>query len=374
MPEIWLGYGNSEIILDIKYENIMKVISPGISNMDMDLLRTNITNNIEIRESTFVLVTTPFPQMIPIIKIIHELALELKIDSLAVYVLSKPFIPRLRQDISKAAIDVTRIKSDEIIDKMSSYKNIILIDKLEYDPVFGFSGIPTKLVKECYPQMMNEIYASILGKLPNPGQVGEALKISMDITSKINCQMIHVISDNAGIDSVYFGDNSQSFTTAIGIYRERTTVVSDYTKSAFISGNTSYTTQMTLGDSLNLLWNNCHSVMDGGTIVLLSENTGGINEGAILRFIEGRLDTNGLNKYQYINDLEHINFLQLLNQKYEIVLISTLPQIYLNKLGLKSISKIKDGLDWILKKNGKYSKTNIIPLSEITMVSKPGLE
>lgn len=370
MPEIWLGYGDSEIILDIKYENILNIISPNINKMDLDAIRTNINNKVKLQESTLILVTTPFPQMTVIIKIIQELAIELKIDSVVVYVLSKPFSLRLRQDISKGAIDVTRITSDEIMDKLSSYKNIILIDKIEYDPIFGFTGIPPKLVKECYPQVMNEIYASILGELPNPGQSGEALKISMEMSSKINCQMIHVIADNTGIDTLYIGDNSQSFANIIDIFKEKTTVPSEVSKSAFISGNSTYFTQMTLGDSLNLLWNNYQSVMDGGTIVLLSENKGGINEGALLKYVEGRLDLNGLDKHNYLNELEHINYLQLLNKRFEIVLISTLPQIYINKLGIKSVSKIRDGLDGIIKRYGKFSKSNIIPNSEITMVSK----
>ena len=145
MPEIWLGYGDSEIILDIKYENILNIISPNINKMDLDTIRTNINNKVKIRESTLILVTTPFPQMTIIIKIIQELAIELKLDSVVVYVLSKPFSLRLRQDISKGAIYVTRITSDEIIDKMSSYKNIILIDKIQYDPIFGFTGIPPSI-------------------------------------------------------------------------------------------------------------------------------------------------------------------------------------------------------------------------------------
>jgi hypothetical protein len=180
--------------------------------------------------------------------------------------------------------------------------------------------------------------------------------------------MIHVYSDREVIDSIYFGHDINSFLDSVKSFKEKTSTTSQISKSAFISGNTTYTSQLNLGNSLNLLWNNYHAVLDGGTIILLSENRGGVNEGALSKFVEGRLDHSSLDKYQYINEIEHINFLQLLLEKYEIILISTLPQVYLNKLGLKSVSKIKDGLDWILKKNGKYSKSNILPISEITMV------
>ena len=102
---------------------------------------------------------------------------------------------------------------------------------------------------------------------------------------------------------------------------------------------------MTLGNSLNLLWNNYHVVSENGIIILLSENRGGVGNGTLLKLIENRLDLVGLNKYQYSKDLEHINFLKMLREKYEIFLISSLPRIYSDKLGLKSLQRIKDGLE-----------------------------
>ena len=369
MPEIWLGYGDSEIILDIKYENILNIIKPEINPLDQVKISSSIRNNLNLQNSTLILITTPFPRMWEIIKISRDLANESRIESVDILLLSKPFSFKLRQDISKETFDIARIESEEVLKKISQYKNIILMDKIEYDPVFGFSGSPAKLIKKCYPQVMNQIYASVIGEPPKPGLCGEALKISIEVLSKMDCQLIHVLSDRYRIASIYFGHHISSFMTAISSFQEETSITSDYSKSAFISGNSTYSSQITLGNSLNLLWNNCHSVTDGGTIVLLSENRGGINEGAISKYVEGRLDLNGLDKYKYIYELEHINFLQVLREKYEIILISTLPQVYLNKLGIKSISKIKDGLDWIIKKNGKFSKTNIIPTSEITKVT-----
>lgn len=369
MPEIWLGYGDSEIILDIKYENILNIIKPEFNMQNLENLNLSIRNNMSLQNSSLILVTTPFPKMIEIIKIIRELSHELGIETVDVFLLSKPFSLKLRQDISRESLNITRIESDEVLKKISLYKNVILIDNIEYDPVFGFSGSPVKLIRECYPQVMNEIYASMIGESPKPGQYGEALKISVEEISKMDCQLIQVFSNREGIDSIFFGPDISSFANAVRSFKEKTCLASDFSKSAFISGNSTYNSQMSLGNSLNLLWNNCHSVLDGGTIVLLSENRGGIDDGALSKYVEGRLDLNGLDKYQYIYELEHINFLQVLKEKYEIILISTLPEVYLNKLGLRSISKIKDGLDWILKKNGKFSKSNIIPTSEITNIT-----
>ncbi len=46
MPEIWLGYGDSEIILDIKYENISIMPRPSMNNLDLEKLEIEIQNKI----------------------------------------------------------------------------------------------------------------------------------------------------------------------------------------------------------------------------------------------------------------------------------------------------------------------------------------
>ena len=97
----------------------------------------------------------------------------------------------------------------------------------------------------------------------------------------------------------------------------------------------------------------------------------GLGNGALLQFIENRLDQKGLKKYQYLKDLEHINFLNLFKDNYDIYAISTLPKAYLNKLGIKTISRIKEGLETILMKHGKNSKILIISNSEITQILEP---
>ena len=216
---------------------------------------------------------------------------------------------------------------------------------------------------------MNQVCTFIFDSLPQPGKYGESLKLAIEVTSKISSQSIHVISNNEGIDSIFIGDISNSFNEAIRRFKSITQPTAESSKSAFISGNTNYSCQMTLGNSLNLLWNNYHVVSENGIIILLSENRGGVGNGTLLKLIENRLDLVGLNKYQYSKDLEHINFLKMLREKYEIFLISSLPRIYSDKLGLKSLQRIKDGLELVIERNGKYSKSAIVPNSEITLIS-----
>jgi hypothetical protein len=372
MPEIWLVYGETEIILDIKYENILKIASPIFETMTYEKIQTAINDNAVIEESTLILFMTPFQFMLPIIKAFHDQLIERKINSWEICIVSSPLSQRTRHLVFDEKINITRISSDQINDKISTFQNIILVDKLEYDPVFGFGGTHSRFIRKCRPEVMNEIYPTVIGKIPLPGQQTEPLKIAMENAAKIGYQMINVISDKNGIDSLHFGNSIESFLQSVSQFKLKSTVEGENSKSGIFSGGTNYNIQKSLGESMNILWNNIHTISQNGTIILLSENREGIGSGALSRYVEGRLDLVDLNKHNYMKDMEHLNFLQLFKDKIEIMVISTIPSVYLDKLGIRSLPKIKDGLEYLLKKNGKYHKVNIIPFSDITSVSCSG--
>ena len=49
---------------------------------------------------------------------------------------------------------------------------------------------------------MNIAFSTIYDKLPQPGQITEALNISIEKSRTINCDVINVISNNEGINSI----------------------------------------------------------------------------------------------------------------------------------------------------------------------------
>ncbi len=194
----------------------------------------------------------------------------------------------------------------------------------------------------------------------------EPLNISLETSKISHIETIQVIANNDGINSIYCGDIESSFKKSIEEFNKISKRKIEKSKSAFISGNSNFNIQSTLGNSLNLLWNNYHAVKENGTIILLSENKMGIGNGALLQYVENRLDQSGIKKNQYVKDLEHFNFLNLIKDKFDIYAISALPRVYLNKLGIKTVSRVQEGLETILMRYGKNSKISIILNSELT--------
>ncbi|MER5174504.1 MAG: hypothetical protein ABJB76_10920 [Candidatus Nitrosocosmicus sp.] len=371
MPEIWLGYGDSEVILDIKYENILDNNKSEFLLLDYESLNSELEKKIQLKNSTLIITFNPFLQMIPILKYITEISKRYEIENLEISTLSKNIPQKIKRILNDSGISINRIEYNEILNKSKNFEKTIILEKIEYDPFFGYKGATTELLRSSFPNEMNHAYSTIIDKYPQSGMITEPLKISIEVSKTLNFESINVIANNDGVNSIYSGDIEDSFKKSIEKFDKISKKEVEKTKSVFISGNSNFNIQATLGNSLNLLWNNYQAVKENGTIILLSENKMGLGNGALLQYIENRLDQTGLKKYQYLKDLEHINFLNLIKDKFDIYAISTLPKVYLNKLGIKTISRVKEGLETILMKHGKNSKILIISNSEITQILEP---
>lgn len=369
MPEVWLGYGDTEVILDIKYENILDNVKPQFSLLNTESLNLELANKIKLKNSNLIIIFTPFLQMIPILKYIYQEYKKQNNSSSLEFNTTSKYIPfKIKRVLNDNGIYINRIENNEILNKIKDFDKTIILEKVEVDPFFGYKGPSTELIRTCFSNEMNIAFSTIYDKLPQPGQITEALNISIEKSRVINCDVINVISNNDGINSIYIGEMEESFKKTIEILNSISKIEVDNSKSAFITGNSNFNIQATLNNSFNLLWNNYNAVKENGIIVLLSENKNGLENGALLQFIEGRLDLNDLKKKQYIKDFEHINFLNVLGDKFKIHIISSIPKVYLHKLGLKPIPRVKDGLKTILFEQGKRSKILIVPNSELTRI------
>ncbi|MBA3976861.1 MAG: hypothetical protein H0X50_01530 [Nitrosopumilus sp.] len=374
MPEIWLGYGDSNVILDIKYENILDINKTDFSLLDSEAVFIELDKEIKLYDSSLILNFNPFTQMIPLLKIINEKSKIHGINDLEIYTLSTNIPLKIKRELNDNGITIRKIESSDILNKIKYFKKTIILEKIEYDPFFGYKGASTELMRSSFPNEMNQAYSTIIDKIPQPGVITEPLNISFESSKTLNIETINVIANNDGINSIYCGDIESSFKKSIDELNKISKRKTEKSKSAFISGNSNFNTQSTLSNSLNLLWNNYQAVKENGIIIFLSENKMGLGNGALLQYIENRLDQSGSKKYQYIKDLEHFNFLRLIKDKFDIYAISTLPRVYLNKLGIKTVSRVQEGLETILMQYGKNAKISIILNSELTHTLEPNIQ
>lgn len=366
MPEIWLGYGDSEIILDMKYENILQILKTNFNNIEEKNIFELLDKNLKGNGKSLILIFRPFYQILPFLNYFKKVNNESISRKFEINIVDRILTSNIRKRLTDRGIFIERINRKNVIQKIKDFENVYILSSISYNPVFGYDCGCTDLLKECFAEEMDHIYSKyIINSLPKPGIINEPLKISMEISKTKSINFIHVICNKENIQSILFEEMDKSFLKALDQFNNLTQIYSDTSKALILSGKSSLNIQDTLGDSLNILWNNILMVREKGTIILLSESKNGIGTGALLQFIESRLDQESLDKYKYIKDIEHINFLNLLKEKFEIYCISTLPKTYINKFGIQSIDGINKAKDKILSNYGKYAKVLIIEDSDL---------
>lgn len=366
MPEIWLGYGTTNVVLDIKQENLNQILqSPKILS---DEYLNDFLANIKFSKNTLFVPLSSSKFVLKIISIIIELfnskpQFEFSIGTYPeIFSLIKNFFPN-------SVKHFFQFNPLDLINQIKQYDQVVFISRLSYDPVFGFSGTPTILIRNSSNNLMHQIFSSFDFEFPKPGSVNEPLKIAMEWCNKLDIYSIDLISCASGIININY-TNADSFKESFSTLNSRSTYNVGENKSIIVSSGYEYENHMTLTNSLNFLWNVLPVLKKHGSAVLLSENNKGIGEGALKMFIEGRLDKNKIKK-NYINGAEHLFFLDFLKNHYNLGIVSSLPFYYTHKkLGFVTFNNIKEVLVKFMSTYGKNSKILVCPEPDVTLLQK----
>lgn len=368
MPEIWLKYGDTDIVLDIKFENLLKHISSNFPSLTDDEIRLELSN-VLLNDNMLIFALSNSKSVAKVITILLELARAKGFVNVTIDVLPK-VENTLRTNLADKTILMNRIGYQSFHNRKEKFQNTIFISQISYDPLFGFGGTPTILLRNYLYEQMLESFNARQGNLPKPGVIGPPLKIALSSSENISSRCIEIIANSRGIAGIYYGNIIEAFQNAVTKLQSISVIEVELAKSAIISTSSDIGPHSTLTDSLNSLWNSVHIVRENGSAVLLAENRYGIGGGALQMLIEGRLDIEELQqKPAYIDGLEHILYIEELRQKCELGIVSTLPLYYLKtKLGFRVYESMKDVLEKLLVKHGKNHKVLVLSDADITFL------
>lgn len=405
MPEIWLRYGSTDVVLDIKFENLASQISAPSSLQPMpdDQVNAAIEGGVRITDNMLVVVLSPSKAAARVVSAIAGMArakgFAITVDvparlagalrsSMTAALTAAP-APDSRQQqqatepqAESTAISINRIDYQYSLEERAArFQSAVIVSQVSYDPLFGFAGAPTHLARALYPESMAQAFASRKGNMPAPGIEGEPLKIAREaVAGRLHATSVELVaaggsggSNSGSIAGVHAGTVDGAFASALAQFGPASTVQygGEPVRSAIISAGSEPATHSTLAGALNSLWNSVHAVKEGGTAVLLAEAREGLGGGALQAFVEGRLRPEqlaALQPLQYTEGLEHLLYLQELRQKRELGLVSSLPHYYSSRLGFATYSGVKDAHDKMLAKHGRGHKELVISDADAVLV------
>ncbi len=330
--EIWLPYGNTEVVLDIKAENLLEYInykSPEIWDNDISSILNTAHKDINIC-------------ILDDNNILLDLACKIR-NALSLHGINSTLYMRNLErykEYNPKPLDNT----------IYNKPNTLLISRASFDPIFGYDCTPTKIIRSSY-NIMGDIINNI--KKPRVG-VNDALSLVYKHLGSLESTSIEVIINDNIITHAVIGDPIKNIERVINILATYK-IKCNRTKAIIIgSGFTS-----TLRDALRALWNSINIVKDEGIVVLLAEGSQGLG-----------LEPFNIISKKYIPGIEDMILLDWATTNYNIALVTAIPDYYLKKLRLNSFRSIDQAIKYILNKSSKQKVTVIHDASNIHLISE----
>jgi len=352
MPEIWLSYGPTDVILDIRAENLDKKIEPGGTN-HTDLEISSKLDQIDLTKPTELVITEYTKAVQKVISVLLEKCSQKSIPKPKILVDKSNF-----QVIKNVFWDPTLAISEFDMSQLSN-SNLVFIGELEFDGLFGFNTICTKLVRRFGKDHMLAAYEKRKGNLPAPGEDLSTLTIAQKFTDAFDVSAIEIVANSLGVVDLSVGHPSATSSISKSLSSIATNEVEKHRTIIISTGKES--SDQTFGRSLSSLWNCSEAVKEEGLTILLAECRNGIGSEAIQQYVEGRMSLERLqNPAKYVDGMEDLLFLTETEKKFQIGIVSILPEFYTKKLGILSFGGIKQALAHILKTQGARQKVAIV--------------
>ncbi len=370
MPEIWLRYGMTDVVLDIKFENLASNIASSFRPLPEEEIMATL-GSVPLTDNMLLVSLSPSKAAAKALAILVGAA---RAKGFAVTVDVPPrMAASLRTNLTAQAggeaVSISRADYQSLQERIKKFQSALVVSSVAYDPLFGYAGAPTSLLRNFLPDQMSQAFMTRRDNIPAPAEEREPLKIATSSMEGIAANSIELVASGSGIAGIHTGSVAEAFAKAKSQLRAISAVETDPVKCAILSASSESGSHSTLSTALNSLWNAVHIVKQGGSAILLAECREGLGGGALQMYVEGRLKAEQLGQGPYVDGLEHLLYLQELGQKYELGIVSTLPHYYANKkLGFTIYASMKDIMEKLITRHGKNYKAIVISDADITLL------
>ncbi|HZS73729.1 MAG TPA: transcriptional regulator [Candidatus Nitrosotalea sp.] len=353
MPEIWLSYGPTDVVLDVRAENLEKQIGSGGVNLTDSEIASKL-ESIDMSKPTEFVIMEHSKIVQKVISILLDICTKKSLPK-PKFLADKSNLNFIKNVFSDPTISVSEFDASQF-----SNANLIFIGEMEFDGLFGYNTMSTKLLRRFGKDNMLEAYERREGNFPLPGYELQPMQVAKKFTDGFEISSIEVIANQTGLIDIATGHPSSTFSlskslSSVAIHE------TEKHKVAIISTGKEASNE-TLSRSLSSVWNCSGAIREEGLVILLAECKNGLGSEAIQQYVEGRMSLDRLkNPSKYVDGMEDLLFLMEMRKKFTIGIVSILPYLYTkDKLEMIPFSGAKETIDYVLKTYGDRQKIAII--------------
>jgi hypothetical protein len=386
MPEIWLPYGEVEVAIDIKAENMGELID--LAQTTQEQAPTAGLPDLDPSKKSLILVgLLSSPGMKFLRQTIEQLLRKteglpegsegpgrsvLKKSEISILT-EKTQSVVLRKRLAGLGVSVTSPSEDtfdcgmidsipvQVSRSVQGFDNIFLVSEVAFDPFFGFSGGPVSMMKLIGQKTITEFFKSYRQFSPRPGELVDSHSFCESVAdSNFSAfESIEIFASETSVPRAFAANIIEAHRSA------RSALSENHTKNfekhhgcLAVSPGSGYDT--TLFSSLNCIWNLLPALKSNGTICVIAECSGGLGSQALDLVVTGRLELPTRKDVKYVGGLEQILALKDLQQSHEVCLVSSLPRYFVHdKLKIKPLPRARSIVDYAIQKEGARAKVAI---------------
>ena len=351
MPEIWLNYGITDVVLDIKAENLEQTIDSEGKILD-DLAINEKLKTLDLSKPVELVVLHNSKSIQKIITSLFTLC-EQKSKPFPKILAEKKILNQIKSGLPEGS------SINEFNDVNISNSDLVFMGEMEFNGLFGYETISTRLIKKFGQDYMLSAYAKRHGNLPAPGQYSESLTEAKRFTDNFEIRGIEIVANSEGILDFSIGHPSETISSTQILESNSIKDVGQHKTMVISTGKDA--SNDNLANSFSSLWNCSNAIKKDGLAILVAECKGGLGSDTLQQYVEDRLTLEQLrNPSKYINGMEDLLFLSEIQKNFQIGLVSILPEFYAKKLSMISMPGIKYSMDYVLKTQGMRQKVAVV--------------
>jgi hypothetical protein len=351
MPEIWLNYGKTDIVLDIRAENLDQQLESQGKELT-DSAFSEKLDTLDISKPMELVVLNNSKSVQKTILALFEKCEQKSVTKPQIF--ADKNIMNFVKSYLPEGMEISEFGNDNL-----SKSSLVFVGEMEFDGLFGFQTIATRLIKKFGNEEMLNAYLQRKGDLPAPGETLDNIQIARKFSDSFEIKAIEIASNHNGPVDISVGHPSSTMSISKTFGESVSKEVEKHRTMMISTGKDA--SNDTLSKSLASLWNCNAAIKDNGLAVLLAECKNGIGSEAIQQFMEGRMSLDRLKKpAKYVDGMEDLLFLTEIQKRFQIGLVSILPEFYTKKLGITSFAGIKRAMDYILKVQGVKQKVAVV--------------
>lgn len=350
MPEIWLSYGPTDVVLDIMAENLSEHVDQPGPALAPDEVSSRL-GPLATRGGSDLVLMHDSPAIRQAVSSLHLLCEQKSLPPPRILADARTLAtvrPGLPQGCQTSEYDAERPDA-----------KLTFVSEVEFDGLFGYETAATRILRMFGGESMLAAYSKRRGNEPAPGHAGGPMEEAKKFSSGFEIRAVDIVASHAGISDLRCGHPSETAEASSAL--ESAAVRDAGRHKCMILGTGKHSSNDTLSRSLRSLWNCSGAMEKDGLAILVGECGRGLGSDALRQAVEGRLSKSQLGSPpRYVDGMEDLLFLSWALERFQIGLVSALPEFYSKKLGLVPLDGAKSAMDYVLRVRGQRQKAAVI--------------